>query len=40
MMFEGLPWALLLPLAGMAMIYGSIQAKAEFTKKTKKRKRK
>ncbi len=40
MMFEGLPWALLLPLAGMAMIYGSMQAKTELTKKNKKRKRK
>lgn len=40
MMFEGLPWALLLPIAAMAMILGSLQAKAEFTKHNKKRKRK
>ena len=39
-MFEGLPWALLLPIAALCMIYGSIQAKAEFTKHNKKRKRK
>lgn len=40
MMFEGLPWALLLPIAGLAMLYGSLQAKTELTKSTKKRKRK
>ena len=40
MIFEGLPWPLILPIAAMAMIYGSMQAKREFVQKPKKRKKK
>lgn len=40
MMFQGMPWPLVLPIAIMAMIYGGMQAKAEFERKAKKEKKK
>jgi hypothetical protein len=47
MIFEGMPWPLVLPLAIIAMVWGSIQTKREFElaarkalKKERKRKRK
>lgn len=36
MMFEGMPWPLVLPIAIMAMIWGSAQAKKEFELAQKK----
>lgn len=38
MMFEGMPWPLVLPIALMAMVYGVIMAKREInTQKSKKK---
>lgn len=38
MMFQGMPWPLLLPLAALAMLIGSMNA-ATAKRKTKKKKR-
>ncbi len=37
MMFEGMPWPLVLPIAIVAMIWGSSQVKREFALSEKKR---
>lgn len=37
MMFEGMPWPLVIPIAMLAMIWGSSQVKREFALAEKKR---
>lgn len=40
MIFEGMPWPLVLPIAIAAMIWGSTQARQEFTLAQKKAQKK
>lgn len=40
MMFEGMPWPLVLPIALAAMLWGSTRAKQEFSAAQKKAQKK
>lgn len=41
MMFQGLPWPLVLPIAFLFLLFGSMQAKREIeAQKTKRKKKK